>query len=75
MESLMQSFKYNRLPRSWDSSARYPSKKSLSFWVDDLLKRHNQMDKLVSDLKTPKCLNITLLCNPMPFIIAFKQLM
>ena len=73
MESLMQSIKYNKLPSSWDSAAGYPSKKPLSFWFDDLLKRHDQMDEWTSDLKTPKCLNITLLCNPMSFITAVKQ--
>ncbi len=73
MESLMQSIKYNKLPSSWDTAAGYPSKKPLSFWFDDLLKRHDQMDEWVSDLKTPKCLNITLLCNPMSFITAVKQ--
>ena len=73
MESLMQSIKYNKLPGSWDTAAGYPSKKPLSFWFDDLLKRHDQMDEWTSDLKTPKCLNITLLCNPMSFITAVKQ--
>ena len=73
MESLMQSIKYNKLPGSWDSAAGYPSKKPLSFWFDDLLKRHDQMDEWTNDLKTPKCLNITLLCNPMSFITAVKQ--
>ena len=73
MESLMQSIKYNKLPGSWDTAAGYPSKKPLSFWFDDLLKRHDQMDEWTNDLKTPKCLNITLLCNPMSFITAVKQ--
>ena len=31
------------------------------------------MDEWTADLKTPKCLNITLLCNPMSFITAVKQ--
>ena len=31
------------------------------------------MDEWTNDLKTPKCLNITLLCNPMSFITAVKQ--
>ena len=47
----MQSIKYNILPRKWDSSAGYPNKKPLSFWADNLLKRHNQMDNWVSGLK------------------------
>ena len=37
----MQSIKHKKLPGSWDSAAIYPSKKPLSFWLDDLLKRHN----------------------------------
>ena len=47
MESLMQSIKYNKLPGSWDTAAGYPSKKPLSFWFDDLMKRHDQMDEWV----------------------------
>ena len=50
MESLMQSIKYNKLPGSWDSAAGYPSKKPLSFWFDDLLKRHDQMDEWTNPL-------------------------
>ena len=60
MESSMQSIDYNKLPLSWDSATRYPSKNPLSFRFDALLKRHDQMDEWVSDLKTPKCLNVTL---------------
>ncbi|MBR4634650.1 hypothetical protein IKO50_07065, partial [bacterium] len=70
MEALSQSITYNKLPEAWNTAAGYPSKKPLSFWFDDLLKRHDQMDEWVKELKTPKCVNITLLCNPMSFITA-----
>ena len=60
MKNFMQSIKLKNYPDSGISSW-IPSKKPLPFWLDDLLKRHDQMDKWVSDLKTPKCLNITLL--------------
>ena len=73
MEALSQSITYNKLPEAWNTAAGYPSKKPLSFWFDDLLKRHDQMDEWVKELKTPKCVNITLLCNPMSFITAVKQ--
>ena len=73
MEALSQSIQYNKLPEAWNTAAGYPSKKPLSFWFDDLLKRHDQMDEWVKELKTPKCVNITLLCNPMSFITAVKQ--
>ena len=68
MENLMQSIKHKKLPRYWDLATRYPRKKPLSFWFDDLLKRHGQMDAFFSNLKTPKCLDITLLRNPISFI-------
>ena len=73
MEALQQSLQYNKTPQSWSDAAGYPSKKPLSFWFDDLLKRHDQMDEWTKELKAPKCVNITLLCNPMSFITAVKQ--
>ena len=61
MENLMQPIKHIKLPQSWDSATGYPRKNPLSFLFDDLLKRHDQMDEWISELKIPKCLNITLL--------------
>ena len=73
MEALSQSIRYNKLPNTWREAAGYPSKKPLSFWFLDLLKRYDQMEEWVRDLKAPKCVNVSLLCNPMSFITAVKQ--
>ena len=73
MEALSQSIRYNKLPDTWNEAAGYPSKKPLSFWFIDLLKRYDQMEEWVKELKTPKCVNVSLLCNPMSFITAVKQ--
>ena len=73
MEALSQSIRYNKLPETWANAAGYPSKKPLSFWFLDLLKRYDQMEEWVKELKAPKCVNVSLLCNPMSFITAVKQ--
>lgn len=73
MEALASSLRYNKLPVVWDNAAGYPSKKSLSFWFLDLLKRHDQMKDWTEALKLPRCVYINLLCNPMSFITAVKQ--
>lgn len=73
MEALSHCLKFNRLPEAWDAVAGYPSKKSLSFWFLDLLRRHEQMREWSFELKLPKCVNVNLLCNPMSFITAVKQ--
>lgn len=73
MEELANCLKFNKLPPVWGSAAGYPSKKSLAFWVNDLLKRYDQLKEWTADLKLPKCVHINLLCNPMSFITAVKQ--
>jgi dynein heavy chain len=73
MDKLLESIKGGKLPQSWDESAGYPSKKSLGFWFMDLLKRHDQMNEWTKELKLPKCVIISLLCNPMSFVTAVKQ--
>ena len=73
MDALEKSIRFNKLPPSWDEAASYPSKKSLGFWLEDLMKRYTQMAEWTKDLKLPKCVNITLLCNPMSFVTAVKQ--
>lgn len=73
MEQLLISIRTGRLPVSWDEAAGYPSKKSIGFWFPDLLKRHDQMQEWTRELKLPKCVNISYLCNPMSFVTAVKQ--
>lgn len=73
MEDLQTALRYNRIPGLWSSSSGYPSKKSLTFWFDDLMKRHIQMEEWTKELILPKAVNISLLCNPMSFITAVKQ--
>ena len=73
MEELAKSLRFNKLPVSWDEAAAYPSKKSLLSWFYDLLKRHGQMQEWTKEMKLPRVTNISLLCNPMSFVTAVKQ--
>jgi len=73
MDDLSKAIRFNKLPQSWDEAAGYPSKKSLSFWFEDLLKRYEQLSEWTKEMKLPKCVNISLLCNPMSFVTAVKQ--
>ena len=70
MENLMQSIKHKKISGLWDYATRYPRKMPSSFWFDDLWKRHGQIYEWVTNLKTQKCFNITLLWNPISFITA-----
>ena len=73
MEELAKSLRFNRLPTSWDEAAAYPSRKSLQSWFADLIKRHQQMAEWTKEMKLLKVINISLLCNPMSFVTAVKQ--
>lgn len=73
MDALQTSMKTNKIPSAWDGAAGYPSKKSLIFWFEDLLKRYEQMREWTSELKLPKVVNLSYLVNPMSFVTAVKQ--
>jgi dynein heavy chain len=74
MDELAKCIRFNKLPAAWEESAGYPSKKSQMAWFDDLLKRHDQMAEWTKDIKIePKFINLSLLCNPMSFVTAVKQ--
>ena len=42
-------------------------------WFYDLIRRHVQMNEWTKEMKLPKVTNISLLCNPMSFVTAVKQ--
>ena len=73
MEALQFSMKVNKVPDSWTDCSGYPSKKSLTFWFDDLLERFSQLKEWTNELKLPKVINLSLLVNPMSFVTAVKQ--
>ena len=73
MEDLSKSIRFNKLPEVWSNTAGYPSKKSLNFWFEDLIKRFEQLAEWTKELILPRSVNITLLCAPMSFITAVKQ--
>ena len=73
MEALQSSMKANKLPETWGVAAEYPSKKSLIFWFEDLLKRYDQLKEWTAELKLPKVVNLSFLVNPMSFVTAVKQ--
>ena len=73
MEDLAKSIRYNKLPEVWNNAAGYPSKKSLNFWFEDLIRRWEQLAEWTKELILPRAINITYLCAPMSFITAVKQ--
>jgi dynein heavy chain len=73
MEDLSKSIRYNKLPDVWSNVSGYPSKKSLNFWFEDLIRRWEQLSEWTKELILPKAVNITLLCAPMSFVTAIKQ--
>ena len=73
MEVLSKFLVFNKVPEIWATAAGYPSQKSLGFWVDDLIKRHEQMIDWSATLTLPLVINLSLLCNPMSFVTAIKQ--
>ncbi len=73
MDDLQRSIRYNKLPDVWNSASGYPSKKSLNFWFEDLIRRWYQLNEWTKELILPRSVNITLLCAPMSFITAIKQ--
>jgi dynein heavy chain, axonemal len=73
MVELKKALLLNKLPATWDDAAGFPSKKTLKSWFVDLIKRYVQMQEWTKEMKLPKCVTISYLCNPMSFVTAVKQ--
>jgi len=73
MEDLFQSLFLGRVPDSWARLA-YPSQRSLSSWVDNLLARASQLQNWADDPSNiPMVVNIAHLFNPQSFLTAILQ--
>ncbi|CAM9207540.1 unnamed protein product [Chrysoparadoxa australica] len=79
MESLQESLSTNQVPGrdlrdscSWEKYA-WPSRKSLSSWLNDLIERCSLLRGWVADLKLPASLWLPGLFNPTAFLTAVKQ--
>ena len=73
MENLLEALNYERLPANWASLA-YPSKRFLSSWLDNLIKRIDQLSAWKEDPMTlPKVTRLNYLFNPQSFLTAIKQ--
>jgi dynein heavy chain len=74
MDVLEKCIKFNKLPAAWEDMSGYMSRKSLNAWFDDIIKRYDQLAEWTKDLNDiPKYINLSLLCNPMSFVTAVKQ--
>merc|ERR1711871_1247847 len=79
MEDLVQALSINQVPgrnpfhkTSWERYAWW-SKKSLTSWFSDLLRRIDQLQTWQSTFELPKCLWYSGLFNPMAFNTAVMQ--
>lgn len=74
MDVLDRSLSLGFVPSSWVEVA-YPSLKSLQPWFLDMIRRYQQLKNWTDDkdMKTPDCLWISGLFNPMSFLTAIMQ--
>lgn len=73
MENLLDALNYERIPENWLRLA-YPSKRFLSSWLDNLVKRINQLVAWKDDpMNIPKVTRLNKLFNPQSFLTAIKQ--
>jgi len=71
MEALAHSLSINEVPARW--GAYYFSKKLLTDWFPDLLRRVDQLVEWTEDMVCPPVLWISGLFNPMSFLTAIMQ--
>lgn len=73
MENLFDSLNYERVPETWNKLA-YPSKRGLSSWIDNLIRRTDQLATWKDDpMNIPKITRLNMLFNPMSFLTAIMQ--
>jgi len=73
MEELFNSLYLGRIPASWSKLA-YPSQRSLSSWIDNLILRAGQLQAWVEEpTNIPLVVNIGYLFNPQSFLTAIMQ--
>jgi len=73
MEQLMDAIGLLRVPATWVKKA-YPSKRGLVSWLENLMKRIDQLSIWKDDPETvPKVTYLSRLFNPQSFLTAIKQ--
>jgi dynein heavy chain len=73
MEDLFNSLYLGRVPASWTKLA-YPSQRSLSSWMDNLIARAGQLQAWVEEpVSIPLVVQITYMFNPQSFLTAIMQ--
>ena len=73
MEDLQNNLFLGRVPLTWSKLA-YPSKRTLSSWIDNLRLRIDQLSTWVDEPTTiPKVTNIAYFFNPSSFLTAIMQ--
>ena len=73
MEKLLEALNFERIPDNWARLA-YPSKRFLSSWLDNLIRRIDQLSAWKDDpTNVPKVTRLNMLFNPQSFLTAIKQ--
>jgi len=73
MEKLLDSLKKEKIPETW-AKLGYPTKRFLSSWLENLVKRIDQLSAWKDDpMNIPKVTRINMLFNPKSFLTAIKQ--
>lgn len=73
MESLQNALNLERIPDNWNKYA-YATKRSLATWLDNLLKRIEQLSNWKDDpMNIPKVTRLSYLFNPQSFLTAINQ--
>merc|ERR1712146_29859 len=73
MEKLATSLELNRVPGNWAAKA-YPSLKSLSEWLDNLLERAEQLTRWCDEpTSIPVVTDLSLCFNPQSFLTSIMQ--
>jgi dynein heavy chain len=73
MERIISDLSLGRVPQVWQLLA-YPSKRGLSSWLLNLVKRIDQLNQFKDDPATiPKVVMISRFFNPQSFLTAIKQ--
>lgn len=73
MEKLQRALYLDRVPETWSKIA-YPSLRTLSSWLEDLVVRVNQLQSWVDNpTSIPNVVDVSLLFNPQSFLTAVMQ--
>mmetsp|Transcript_13737 Transcript_13737/g.31794 ORF Transcript_13737/g.31794 Transcript_13737/m.31794 type:complete len:4493 (-) Transcript_13737:49-13527(-) len=72
MEQLMGSLFFDQIPARWQALA-YPSLRTLSLWLFNLLERHKQLVDWTAEMGLPKVTTLSFLFSPQAFLTAVMQ--